>query len=327
MPANIPKPPYDPELAPLLNAFPPGDLTTEAIPALRKAQDEAATLENILAGEPFTHKELTIPGPNGPVTLSIFHPKDGQQTSSTRPAIYHMHSGGMICGNRSTGFKDCLRWGRATGAICIAVEYRLAPEHMFPVGVEDCYAGLQWVGAHLGELGIDPRRLLVAGQSAGGNLATCVAIMARDRGGPKICGQLLDCAMLDDRQETNSSKQFVGEGTWSRGSNEMAWAANLGPNRATRDLPRYAVAAREKDLSGLPPAFICVGSSEVFRDEDVAYAQRLWAAGVQAELHVWPGGYHCFDMLMPDAAVSKASIDTRVAWVKKIFEKPSSTKL
>lgn len=324
MPGNIPKPPYDPELIPFLNAFPLKDLTPDGIPALREIQNSIATLEGTLAGEPFNHEERSVPGPNGPVTLSIFHPQDGQAAGQLRPVIYHMHMGGMVVGNRFSGFKDVLRWGKATGAICIGVEYRLSPEHKFPVGLEDCYAGLSWIGSHLEELGIDPSRLLVAGQSAGGNLATCLALMARDRGGPKLCGLLLDCPMLDDSNDTVSARQFIGDGTWTHGSNETAWAASHGSDRAERDLGRYATAMREKDLSGLPPTFICVGSAEVFRDEDVAFAQRLWAAGVQTELHVWPGGYHCFDMLVPDATVSKASIEARTAWVKRIFETPVS---
>lgn len=318
MPSNIPKPPYDPELAPLLQAFPQGDIPAEGIPALRKAQEEAANLEITLAGEPFTHEERTISGPNGLVTLSVFYPKDRRRGGKPGPGIYHMHSGGLICGNRFTGFKDCLRWGKATGAVCIGVEYRLAPEHKFPVAVEDCYAGLKWVGEHLAELGIDPARLLIAGQSMGGNLAACVAVLARDRTGPALCGQLIDAGMLDDEMETNSSKQFVEEGTWSRGTNQMALNQIFGTGQ--RRLGSYAMALRAQDLSGLPPAFLCAGSAELFRDENVAYAQRLWAAGVQAELHVWPGGYHCFDMLLPNTKVSKASIDARTEWVKRIFE-------
>lgn len=321
MPANIPKPPYDPELAPLLQAFPQGDIPASGIPALRKAQEDAANLEMTLTGEPFTHEERTVPGPNGPVTLSIFYPDGKTDRRKPGPGIYHMHSGGLICGNRFTGFKDCLRWGKATGAVCIGVEYHLAPEHRFPVAVEDCYAGLKWVGEHLGQLGIDPARLLIAGQSMGGNLAACVAVIARDRGGPLLCGQLIDAGMLDAGMETNSSRQFVEEGTWSRGTNEMALDQIFGSGQ--RSAGAYGMALAGKDLSDLPPAFVCVGSAELFRDENVAYAQKLWAAGVQAELHVWPGGYHCFDMLMPDAKVSKASIDARTAWVKRIFEASS----
>ncbi|KAM5353871.1 hypothetical protein ACJ41O_000521 [Fusarium nematophilum] len=325
MSGNIPKPPYEPGLTAFLTAFqsPPAFLP-EHIPSLREAQNAASTLESTLANEPFTHEERSIPGPNGPVTLSIFRPVSIARSRSGTPCIYYAHSGGMICGNRFTGFKDVLRWGRETDAVCITVEYRLSPEHPYPAPLEDCYAGLVWVSENLGELGVDPERLVVAGQSAGGNIATVLTMLARDRNGPKICAQLLDGPMLDDRMETNSSHQYVGEGSWSRGSNETAWDAYLGSSRGKPDVSPYAAPARATDVSGLPPAFICAGSAEVFRDESVAYAQKLWAAGVQAELHIWPGGYHLFDMLVPNHPVSRGSIEARAAWVRRLFREPIS---
>ncbi|KAF7555637.1 hypothetical protein G7046_g6508 [Stylonectria norvegica] len=168
---------------------------------------------------------------------------------------------------------------------------------------------------------------MVYGQSAGANLAAAMALMARDRKGPKICAQLLDSPMLDDRMETNSSKQFVGEGSWSRGSNVTAWTAYLGKAYGTADVSPYAAPGRATDLSNLPPTYIYAGSAELFRDETIAYAQKLWAAGVPAELHVWPGAWHCFDMLMPGHELSKLSIETRAAWVRRTLAKPLEVKL
>ncbi|KAF4997762.1 hypothetical protein FDECE_11984 [Fusarium decemcellulare] len=328
MSGKIPKPPYEPGFAAFLAALPtPSDILPEHIPGVRTAQDEAATLKTTLANEPFTHEERAVPGPNRPVTLSIFRPISSTHRRSGRPAIYYTHSGGMICGNRFTGFKDVLRWGRETDAVCITVEYRLSPEHPYPVPLEDCYAGLVWVSEHAEELGINPKQLIAAGQSAGGNIATAMAMLARDRKGPKICAQLLDSPMLDDRMDTNSSHQFVHEGSWSRVSNETAWDAYLGSSRGKSDVSPYAAPSRATDVSGLPPAFISAGSSEVFRDECVAYAQKLWAAGVQAELHVWPGGFHLYDMLVPDDPVSRGSIEARAAWVRRILREPVKGKL
>ncbi|KAF7552182.1 hypothetical protein G7Z17_g4500 [Cylindrodendrum hubeiense] len=328
MPANIPKPPYEPEFAAFLDVLQfPKDIPPELIPALRDAQNAAATLESTLAGESFTHEERSVPGPHGPVILSIFRPTGVASSRSRSPGIYYSHSGGMICGNRFTGFKEVLRWGKEVGAVCITVEYRLSPEHAFPVPLDDCYAGLTWIGEHLAELGIDPDYLMLAGQSAGGGLATAMTVLARDRNGPKICAQLLDSPMLDDRMETNSSLQFVGEGSWSRGSNVTAWTAYLGASAGKSDVSPLAAPARIIDAAGLPPAFINAGSAELFRDESIAYAQKLWAAGVQVELHIWQGGFHLFDFLVPDHPGSQASIETRAAWVRRALAKPVEAKL
>ncbi|CAM1509919.1 Fc.00g002540.m01.CDS01 [Cosmosporella sp. VM-42] len=328
MPADIPKPPYDPQLATVLSAIAaPPDFLHEHIPILRDAQNAAATLETTLANEPFTHEERSVPTSNGFVIISIFRPKGVASSRAGQPGIYYMHSGGMICGNRFTGMKGVLQWGRETGAICITVEYRLAPEHPYPAPLEDSYAGLKWVSDHAGELGINPKFLMVAGQSAGGNLATAMTLLSRDRNGPKLCAQLLDSPMLDDRMETNSSHQFIREGSWSRGSNETAWNAYLGSSVGKPSISAYAAPSRATDVSNLPPAFICAGSAEIFRDESVAYAQKLWAAGVQCELHVWPGGWHCFDMMVPENPVSKVSIETRAAWVRRTLAVPVEGKL
>ncbi|WP_343871236.1 alpha/beta hydrolase fold domain-containing protein, partial [Agromyces bracchium] len=145
------------------------------------------------------------------------------------------------------------------------------------------------------------------------------ALLARDRGGPALAGQMLICPMLDDRDQTISTRQIDGVGVWDRTSNLTGWNALLGERRGGDDVSPYAAPARATDHTGLPPAFIDCGSAEVFRDEDVAYATSLWAAGVQAELHVWPGGFHGFDMMAPHAAISKAAPEARTNWVARIF--------
>jgi acetyl esterase/lipase len=206
------------------------------------------------------------------------------------------------------------------GVVVASVEYRLAPEHPFPAAVEDCYAGLVWTAAHATALGIDARRLLIAGASAGGGLAAAVSLMARDRGAPALLGQVLMCPMIDDRNQTPSSFELEGVGVWDRTSNETGWASLLGEERGGPGVSPYAAPAREKDLSGLPPAFIDVGSVETFRDEDVDYAVRMWRAGGQAELHVWPGAFHGFDGLAPDAVLSRAARQARLAWVVRLLQ-------
>jgi acetyl esterase/lipase len=144
--------------------------------------------------------------------------------------------------------------------------------------------------------------------------------MARDRGGPVLRGQMLLCPMLDDRNDTPSSVQMAGQGVWDRTANETGWTALLGAARGGPDVSPYAAPARATDLSGLPPAFVDVGSAETFRDEDVAYAERIWQAGGHAELHVWPGGFHGFDLLVPQAVISQEAKAARVRWLRRLLE-------
>jgi acetyl esterase/lipase len=178
---------------------------------------------------------------------------------------------------------------------------------------------LVWTAEHAAELGIAPGRIVVAGASAGGGLAAALALLARDRGGPALAGQVLMCPMLDDRNDTPSSRQMAGLGVWDRSSNKTGWTALLGEGRGGPDVSPYAAPARADDLSGLPPAFIDVGSAETFRDEDVTYATRLWQAGGRAELHVWPGGFHGFDLLAPQAAISQEARAARLRWLRRLL--------
>jgi acetyl esterase/lipase len=145
--------------------------------------------------------------------------------------------------------------------------------------------------------------------------------MARDRGGPAIAGQLLLCPMLDDRNDTPSAVQMAGLGIWDRGANEVGWTALLGDARGGPNVPAYAAPARASDLSGLPPAYIDVGSAETFRDEAVTYASRIWQAGGDAELHVWPGGFHAFAGFAPQAALSKDAAAAPAAWLRRLLRR------
>lgn len=312
------RPPFDVELQAvlaLLGAELPSTMTPSMIDSMRVVQT-SRPVDEIIAGRAIVHSERTIPGPIGApdIVLSIFRRPDHVEGG---PGIYHVHGGGMIMGDRHHGIDVALEWVELMDAVVVSVEYRLAPEHPDPALVDDCYAGLAWTAAHAEELGFDARRLLIVGGSAGGGLAAGVALMARDKGTPALIGQVLIYPMLDDRNETISSHQIIGEGVWDRGSNDTGWDALLGERRRTDKVSIYAAPARAKDLSGLPPTFIEVGSAEVFRDEDVAYASGIWAAGGQAELHVWPGGFHGFDLTAPQAALSVIARETRTRWVRR----------
>jgi acetyl esterase/lipase len=203
--------------------------------------------------------------------------------------------------------------------VAVSVEYRLAPEDPHPAPVEDCYAGLRWTADHAAELGIDGARLVIAGASAGGGLAAGVVLLARARGGPPLLGQVLMCPMLDDRSRTPSSRELDGDCVWDQHANLIGWTALLGESVGGPDVHWSAAPARAADLAGLPPAYIDVGSVETFRDEDVEYASRIWQAGGVADLHVWAGGFHGFDTIAPDAAVSKMARSVRTEWLRRLL--------
>lgn len=318
MPTDV-RPPYDAELEAALAVIQeqmPATITPEMIVAMR-AEPVTAPIEEVLEGRNISHREVRVPGYEGAdITLSVLARNDH---AAAGPGIYHTHGGGMIIGDRFTGIEVPLEWVERFDAVCVSVEYRLAPEFPDPYLVEDCYAGLVWTADHAGELGIDPSHLIIGGGSAGGGLAAGTTLLARDRQGPRLSGQVLIYPMLDDRNQTVSANQFVGIGVWDRGSNQTGWTACLGERCGTDDVSIYAAPARATDLSGLPPTFIDVASAEVFRDEAVAYASQIWADGGVAELHVWPGGFHGFDLFAPHAQIAQAAIRTRTDWVARHF--------
>jgi acetyl esterase/lipase len=318
-----PPPPFDPECAAVLAQmaeFLPPSLTPDMIPLLRQPNPVMLppTDEQLQRDGAFTVEERQVPGPEGAPDVSLLICRPTAATAPV-PAVYHTHGGGMVVGDNRSGVLEVLDWAQELGLAVVSVEYRLAPETPHPGPVEDCYAGLVWTAEHAEELGIDPQQMVVAGASAGGGLAAALALMARDRGGPALAGQVLIYPMLDDRNETASAQQMAGLGVWDRTANETGWTALLGDARGGPDVSPYAAPARAADLSGLPPAFVDVASAETFRDEDVAYASRIWQAGGVAELHVWPGGYHGFDTFAPQAQISQEARAARVRWLRRLL--------
>ena len=315
------RPPFDPELETMLGVISqmvPPTLTAEMVPMMRSASVPGMpTRDEILDTADLQSRDVTIPGYEGAeIVVSIVEAKG---RTGHGPGIFHTHGGGMIFGDRFTGVEGFAEWLHRYNAVMVTVEYRLAPEFPDPYPVEDCYAGLVWTAAHAEELGIEHERLLIAGGSAGGGLAAGVALLARDRRGPHLIGQMLMYPMLDDRDTTVSTHQIQGVGVWDRASNLLGWNALLGERRGTDGVSIYAAPARATDLSGLPPAFIDCGSAEVFRDEDVAYASAIWAAGGRAELHVWPGGFHAFEGFAPQAALSHDAVEARDRWIRRLL--------
>nr|WP_239523218.1 alpha/beta hydrolase [Geodermatophilus normandii] len=226
--------------------------------------------------------------------------------------MYWVHGGGHVLGDVEQDDPFLCDVVLDTGAVCVPVDWRRAPEHPFPAALEDCHAGLRWVADHADDLGLDPGRLVVGGASSGGGLAAGLALLARDRGDVGIAGQFLVYPMLDDRAVTPSSRAITHPHVWNGESNRLAWRAYLG-GAADGDVSPYAAPARATDLTGLPPTWLATAELDLFLDEDVDYAQRLIAAGVPTELHVYRGAVHGFDLFAPDAEVSRRYLADRAA--------------
>ncbi|SMG29832.1 alpha/beta hydrolase [Agreia pratensis] len=317
----MPRPPFDPELSTFLTAFEargPFTLTTEMLPHMRGLDTTEEALDERLRLRGYERRTITVPGHLGdPITLAVIQ-RIGRTGATT--AVYSIHGGGMMFGHYLGNLDSYDDWLlNDHDVVLISVDYRLAPEYPDPYPVEDCYAGLVWVHAHAEQLDIDPNRIVIAGQSAGAGLAAGISLLARDRSGPSILAQILVSPMLDDRDSTVSTRQIDGIGVADRQMTRFGWDAYLGSRRAGEDVSVYAAPARETDLSGLPRTYIDCGSAEVFRDETVAYASGLWAAGGDAELHVWPGAFHGFTSMMPTARISVTATAALADWTRRLL--------
>lgn len=239
--------------------------------------------------------ERMVPGHDGDpdVRVKVYTPANAPAAA---PAMLWMHGGGMVLLSADGDDARCAGIADQHNCVVVSVDYRLAPESPAPALVHDCYASLVWMAGAAPELGIDADRIMIGGASAGGGLAAGTALFARDNGGPNLIGQLLVFPMLDHRNETPSSHRITDPRVWNRDANLRAWEAYLGGAAPTI----YSAPATCTDLAGLPPAYINVGSLDMFVDEDVAYAQALLAAGVPCELHVYPNTFHGSSGFLPD---------------------------
>jgi acetyl esterase/lipase len=291
----------------LLEMIPGGFNTIPDIVQRRATVSSLLSAVEVPENPNVTKEDRTIPGPEGDpdIKVRIYRPVNA---TGTLPGIYYIHGGGMILGDIEGEDPTATMICDRVGAVVVSVEYRLAPEHPHPAPVEDCYAGLTWTVKNAGDLGFDPDRLALYGGSAGGGLVIATAMLARDRGGPAIRFMMPIYPMIDDRNETPSSHEITDVGLWDRAGNIEAWAWYLGG----KEPDQYAAPARAEDLSGLPPTYIDVGTVDLFRDEDITFAQRLMQAGVPTELHVNPGSYHASENFAPEAALSRRIWDQRI---------------
>jgi acetyl esterase len=314
----------DPELAAVLARFPqgfdPGEhlADMDVVQALRSTPDlMAGTGASLPTDDRVDVANRMIDGPAGPgaLGLRVYTPK---AASSPMPAVVFSHGGAFILGDTYSEEHRCLRYAAEAGCVVVSVEWRHAPEHPFPAGVEDAYGALGWTLAIARELGVDTRRVAVAGVSSGGAFAAASALMARDRGQAPPLMQLLVYPVVDDRLQSASMREFDATPLWTRLSSTQMWEHYLGPVRAGEPSP-YAAPARATDLSGLPPAYVMVAELDPLRDEAVDYARRLLEAGVPTELHCFAGTCHGFDIVAPDTEVGRCALDEQVRVLRRAF--------
>jgi acetyl esterase/lipase len=305
----------DPELLPVLKQFPAFDLSAEMVVKFRQTPG----MPPLPAPAP-QPVERHIPGPSGAPEVRLWV-VDPAPSEKGKPLLLHMHGGGFMMTNPMLMPQI---QGIATDCHCVvvSVDYRLAPETRYPGALEDNYAALKWVHSHAAELGIDRSRIAVGGESAGGGHAASLAIHARDRNKEDvpICFQLLIYPELDDRTgSTRPAPPAIGHFMWTASANRLAWSSLLGVPAGSSRVPVAAVPARVASVAGLPPAWIGVGSIDLFVEEDMEYARRLVHAGVATELLVVRGAFHGFDLLVLDAEASKQFSASWKSALRKAF--------
>ena len=338
MPSHPPvRPPYDPHTQAVLDALEAAGLdlplNEQTLPQWRVPAQ--ATRQRLLDQHPDLEvAEQEIRREDGrAMTIAVV--TLGGSASARRvdggagaPLFLSLHGGGRVVGNRYDDVARCVPWVRRWGGAIISPEYRLAPEHPSPAATQDCVTALGWARAHARELGCDPGRVVVTGSSAGAGLGMCLALADRVPGGPRATGYLLDYPMLDDRTglvgadgvvQPSSAAQYPRDGRWPATWNDWAWRQVLGARRGGPEVTELDAAARATDLRGLGPVFLSVASAEVFRDEVVDMASRIWRDGGDCELHVYPGGTHAMEVVC-STWLARDLERARQSWLERLLE-------
>jgi acetyl esterase/lipase len=296
-----------PEFASLLEGF---DVRVDA----EMLSQARASLPGLGSTQAVKRSEHRVPG-DPEIPLRIHRPRGAP---GPLPCVFSIHGGGFVVGSYNMDDLRFESWCSGLSLLGASVEYRLAPETPYPGPIDDCYRGLKWVYDNADELGVDRSRIGVYGVSAGGALAAGLCLLARDRGEIPLAFQLLESPMLDDRQNSPSSR-LDGLAIWSKEANEFGWRSYLGESYGGPDIEPYAVPARSADLTRLPPSFVSVGAADGFRDEDVDYALRLNQASVPTELHVYPGAPHGYQMFT-DSAVARQGARDADDWLARVSQ-------
>jgi acetyl esterase/lipase len=295
----------DPELAAFVEQLPAFKFDPATLPATRAMMMELGRANRQEPPPEVEVTEVIVPSPSGSPDVRVVLSRPRARSASA-PGILHIHGGGYVMGAPEMSVATCAAYALSLGATVASVDYRLAPETPHPGPVEDCYAALVWLHAEAGRLGVDPARIAVTGESAGGGLAAATVLLARDRGQVPVRFQHLVFPMLDDRTTAHPEPSpYLGQFVWTPESNLFGWTSLLGQAPGGADVSPYAAAARATNLGGLPATYIICGALDLFLEEDMDYARRLIRAGVQTELHIYPGAPHGF-MFVEDAQVTRA---------------------
>ncbi|MBU8867778.1 alpha/beta hydrolase [Paenarthrobacter aromaticivorans] len=275
----------------------------------------AEMTQEIVAAQTCSTEDLMVErsSDGGLVPVRIYRPENYVKGSA---AIFFIHGGGMTLGNLDYEHGLAVKLCEELGILVVSTGYRKAPEHPHPAQLEDCYSSLSWMASNATTLGFDPRRLAVYGGSAGGNLALSTSLKARDMKYPQIAYTMAPYPMVDHRNALPSTFEVTEIGVWDRRTNIEAWSWFLGH----QEPDGYAAPLHAVSLTGLPPTFIDVGTHDLFRDEDIALVQRLIAAGVPTELHVYPGAYHAAELFAPEAALSQKIWTTRLRALREALK-------
>ncbi|KAL6245730.1 hypothetical protein RBB50_007729 [Rhinocladiella similis] len=289
---------------------PIGDITT------RRGNVNAGLpqlVHQFISPEHIEVERIDIPGPARPLRIQRFYCRsdDTNLSPAGNPTILHFHGGGYITMNVDMWAPYLKDQVARTSIQIFSVDYQLAPEAIFPAALEEAYSALLWLHKHAKQYNIDPARIAVQGESAGGGLAAALALLSRDRSlFPPLSKQILIYPMIDDRNllPNNLVEPLA---TWRTADNITAWTAYLGQKPGSPGVPYLAAPARALDLTGLPPTYLDVGGLDIFRDEILAYASRLAAANIAVEFHLYPGVPHGFELIAPTTTVARRAVDNR----------------
>jgi acetyl esterase/lipase len=311
---------YDPDLAPIVPLLPSVDIKDVSI-ARANLEEMVAQFSTTVDESSLDIEDYQVAGHEGDpaVTVRVFR---SRRASGAVPALLYIHGGGFVLGSVAAEQDNAATLASTLDIVVASVEYRLAPEHPFPAALHDCFAALNWLCQHAGDLGIDRARVGVYGSSAGGGLAAALALYCRDHDGPSLCFQFLAIPVLDDRLATQSMRTFIDTPEWNRPSAELSWAYYLGSSGSGEVSP-YAAPARAHDLRDLPPAYVSTMEFDPLRDEGILYALALLDAGVSVELHSYPGTFHGSTQVVT-AGVSHRITDEQMLVLRRALGKTAS---
>ncbi len=311
----------------LLSSYPGGLNAPETI---EERRDLISTyLAQFPRNESVSRTDLKIESQSGggEIPIRLYRPLNQSTPSRLDCAVVMIHGGGMVMGSIDTDDANAAFLSLALDCLVISIDYRLAPEHPFPAGLDDCADASQWVFANCSELKISPNKIVLYGGSAGGGLAIALGLRMRDQGLKEFALICAPYPMIDDRNKTPATFEITDLGVWDRRANIESWGWYLGQQPVSEVDPEfsqvsvYAAPARAKDLSGLAPIYTDVGGVDLFRDDVTDFVNRLQEAGNRVEFHLIPGMFHAGELFNPDAAISKALWQRRFEAINRAFNR------